>query len=74
MKVLLGVFLGATCVWLWAQYEFAQFRGAVGRAQADAAYARESEQALLSHGRWVRTIDAKTGISTYRFARKGEQR
>ncbi len=68
-RTLLVSFLVGICTFTWAQWKFVEYENRVREAEADAAYARESEQKLLSGGRWVRKYDAKTGQSEYRFAR-----
>ncbi len=72
-KLFLTAFLVGVTFFTWAQWKFVEYENRVREAEADAAYARESEQKLLSGGRWVREI-AANGQSTYRFARKKEQR
>lgn len=58
----------------WAQLRIIEAENERDEARGDAAYARESEQKLLSGGRWVRDYNAITGQTSYRFARKKEQR
>ncbi len=59
---------------IWATYRFVQYEQRLADAVVEASIARDSRDQLLSKGRWIRTFDAKTGMSTYRFAARGEQR
>lgn len=72
-RTFLLAFLVGVGTFAWAQYRFAQYETRILEAEGDARYARESEQKLLSKGRWIREI-APNGVSTYRFARSKEQR
>lgn len=45
-----------------------ELRRQLAAAEAKAVQAEQSRDQLLSGGRWIRSYDAKTGFSTYRFA------
>ncbi len=66
-----SAFLG---LYLWQELRLQARQLALVEAQGDAAAARETMQKLLSKGRFIRTYNADTGASTYRFAAAKEQR
>lgn len=74
MRSLLLSTLTGILIFTWAKWHFAQYELAILEAEGEARYSRESEQKLLSGGRWVRDYNPTTGQTSYRFARKKEQR
>jgi len=68
------LFTGTAGGSIWANEKFMDYELQLAEARGDANFERERAQKLLSRGRWIRTIDEKTGASTYRFATRKEQR
>ena len=68
------LFAGASGGSIWVTEKFFDYELQLVDARGEANFERERAQKLLSRGRWIRTIDEKTGVSTYRFAKQKEQR